>query len=341
MKLGVNVSYRDAGVLGREAERLGYDLVVVPEGFRADAATVLGVVAGSTERIALASGVFQIPGRTPAMTALTAATLNALSHGRFRLGLGVSNPDISEGWHGVPFAAPLGRTREYVEIVRRTLDGERVTYQGAHFRLPPPGCAAMPLALFATHSEIRMPIYLAAVGPRSLELAGEIADGWLGAFCAPGQLKEILTRIGAGRERIGAGLDGFEVLSGVPAVAGSDPVAAAEPLRGYFAHFMGMGDPGRNVYLKLMALMGYGAEAAAVHERMVAGDARTAAAAVPAGFIEQVSLTGPEDRIADRMLEYAESGLTTMVVSPFAETTAGRIEILGAVAEARRRAGLS
>lgn len=339
MKLGVNLSYLDAVEVAREAERLGFDLAVVPEGFRADGATVLGAVATATTRIGLASGVFQVPGRTPAMTALTASTLDALSGGRFRLGLGVSNPDISEGWHGVPFRRPLARTREYVDIVRRALTGEPVTHAGAHYRLPPEGCTAAPLRLYGEPA--RVPIYLAAVAPGGLELAGEIADGWLGAFSPPGELPKTIDALRAGRARAGKQLAGFEVLCGVPMALGADVETAATPIRGYLSHFLGMGGRSRNVYLALFERLGYGKESAVVHERMAAGDPRGAAAAVPAGLVEHISLLGPPERVAERMRAYAEHGITTLLISPFGGTTAERVEILRTAATALDRAGLA
>ena len=181
MKLAVNLVATDAVALAVRAEKLGYELVLAPEGYRSDAVSVLGLVAGRTERIALGSCVMQIPARPPATAAMTAATLDALSDGRFRLGLGVSNPDVSEGWYGVPFDGPLGRTREYVEIVRAALKGAPVTYVGSHFQLPSGTRASAPLHLYTERLRPTMPIYLAAVGPQNLRLAGRIADGWLGS----------------------------------------------------------------------------------------------------------------------------------------------------------------
>ncbi|GAA4203583.1 LLM class F420-dependent oxidoreductase [Streptosporangium oxazolinicum] len=335
MRLGVNLTYRNAVHVAREAESLGYDLALAPEGYRSDAATVLGTVALRTRTIDLASGVFQIPARTPALTALTAATLDTLSGGRFRLGLGISNPDISEGWYGVPFDRPLGRTREYVEIVRRTLDRERVTYEGEHFQLPAPGCTATPLRLFTEPVRARVPIYLAAVGPRNLELTGEIADGWLGVFCTSESLARSVRHLRDGRIRAGREPDGFEVLPGLPVAVNDDLDAAVDAVRGYVAHFVGMGDHKRNFYYALAGRMGFEREAAAIHERYSAGDLRGAQAAVPAGFVDRVSLLGPVERIADRMREYMDNGATTLVVSPFATTGEGQAEILRAVAAAR------
>src|SRR5512144_481425 len=191
MRLGVNLGYWGAGndhenlALAQEADRLGYSSVWAAEAYGSDAATVLAWVAAQTERIDIGSAVFQIPARTPAMTAMTAATLDTLSGGRFRLGLGVSGPQVSEGWHGVRFDKPLGRTREYVAIVRMALRRERVEYSGEHYTLPLPGGPGKPLKLTVHPIREHLPVYLAAVGPRNLELAGEIADGWLAMFFSP------------------------------------------------------------------------------------------------------------------------------------------------------------
>src|SRR3954452_25433312 len=185
LRLGVNLGYWGAGndkdnlVLAQEADRLGYSSAWAAEAYGSDAATVLSWVAAETERIDIGSAVFQIPARTPAMTAMTAATLDSLSGGRFRLGLGVSGPQVSEGWHGVRFDKPLTRTREYVDIVRMALRRERVQYEGKYYRLPLPDGPGKALKLTVHPVREAIPFYLAAVGPKNLELAGEIADGWL------------------------------------------------------------------------------------------------------------------------------------------------------------------
>src|SRR5258707_4503099 len=186
MKLGLNVAYWGLGLsadeqleLVREAERLGYDSVWAAEAYGSDAATVLAWLAGQTERINLGSAIFQIPGRSPAMTAMTAATLDQISGGRFRLGLGPSGPQVSEGWHGVRFARQLQRTREYVEVVRKALARERLEYHGETIELPLPDGPGKALKLTIAPVQERIPIYLAAIGPNNTKLAGEIADGWI------------------------------------------------------------------------------------------------------------------------------------------------------------------
>src|SRR5213592_169129 len=231
MQLGINLGYWGAGMdadnlaLAREADRLGYAVVWAAEAYGSDAATVLAWVAAQTERIDVGSAIFQIPARTPAMAAMTAATLDTLSGGRFRLGLGVSGPQVSEGWHGVRFAKPLGRTREYVDIVRLALARKPVAYDGEHFKLPLPDGAGKALRLGFHPPREAIPIYLAAVGPKNLELAGEIADGWLAIFFAPDAAGEYLQHIERGRAKSGAGLAGFDVAPSVPLVIGDDLAA--------------------------------------------------------------------------------------------------------------------
>ena len=330
MRLGLNLGYwgsaadAHAGIaLAREADRLGYSVAWAAEAYGSDAATTLAWVAAVTERIHVGSAVFQIPGRTPAMTARTAASLDALSGGRFRLGLGVSGPQVSEGWHGVPFAKPLARTREYVAIVRTALARQTVRYDGDHFTLPLTGGAGKPLKLAVHPTSERIPIYLAAIGPANLELTGEIADGWLSIFFAPEHAPELLASIRAGRERAGSGssadLSGFDVVASTPVVIGDDPQACADQVRGYAALYIGgMGSKEQNFYNALARRMGYEDAAEQVQERFLAKEYRAAAAAVPWEFVDRTSLLGPKDRIAERIQAFAESGVTTLSVSPAA-----------------------
>src|SRR5436190_6733648 len=209
LRLGVNLGYWGAGndkdnlVLAQEADRLGYSSAWAAEAYGSDAATVLSWVAAQTERIDIGSAVFQIPARTPAMTAMTAATLDSLSGGRFRLGLGVSGPQVSEGWHGVRFDKPLARTREYVDIVKSALRREKLRYEGKHYTLPLPDGPGKALTLTVHPVREQIPIYLAAVGPKNLELTGEIADGWLAIFFSPEYSGESLGAVRAGREKAG------------------------------------------------------------------------------------------------------------------------------------------
>src|SRR6478672_12950816 len=204
MKLGLNLGYWGGGndadnlALAKEADALGYDSAWAAEAYGSDVATVLAWVAAQCPNIGIGSAIFQIPGRTPALTAMTAATLDTLSGGRFRLGLGLSGPQVSEGWHGVRFAKPLARTREYVDIVKLALSRERVRYEGPTYTLPLPDGPGKALKLTLRRVREQLPIYLAAVGPRNLELAGEIADGWLAIFYSPEFAKDQHACLAAG-----------------------------------------------------------------------------------------------------------------------------------------------
>ncbi len=337
MRLGVFLNYNGAARVAVRAEELGFAVALAPEGFRSDAASVLGAVAARTSRIGLASGVMQIPARTPVMTALTAATLDAVSGGRFRLGLGVSNPDVSLGWYGVDFEHPLRRTREYVDIVRLALRGEHVRYRGRHYRLPA-GSSEEAARLVAAPVRADVPIYLAGVGPGSLKLAGEIADGWIGVFSSPERIAESLAHVRAGRERAGKAMTGFEVLPSVPIGVGDDPELAAAALRPYFANFIGMGSQDKSIYGALAARMGFADAAAEIRRHLHAGDRAAAAAAVPYQLIDATSLVGDVERIATRLAAFERAGVTTLGLTVLAPTAHGQIEAIEAAAAALRLA---
>ena len=354
MQLGINLGYWGAGMdadnlaVAQEADRLGYAVCWAAEAYGSDVPTVLSWVAAHTERIDVGSAILQIPARQPAMTAMTAATLDALSGGRFRLGIGVSGPQVSEGWYGVSFDKPLGRTREYVEIVRRALSRERLTYEGEHWTLPLPGGPGKPLKLIVHPERPRIPLYIAAIGPKNLEQTGEIADGALLVFSSAEHLEETTIRhLRAGRAKVGATMDGFDVvptlpLAVAPAGAGADDVAAlADLFRPYTALYVGgMGSREQNFYNRLAQRMGYEKEAAEIQERYLSGDKDGAAAAVPHQLIDQTALLGPVERIADRMQAYAEAGVTTLSITPGGFTREERLAGLRAGMEALERAGL-
>ncbi len=302
---------------------------------------MLAWIAGQTERIDVGAAVMQIPARTPAMTAMTAATIDTITGGRFRLGLGVSGPQVSEGWHGVPFAKPLGRTREYVDIVKKALAREPVAYDGEHFQLPLPGGAGKALRLTVHPVRDHIPIYLASVGPKNLELAGEIADGWLAIFFAPEHADELLATISAGRAKVGKTLDGFDIAPTAPLVIGDDIDDCAALVRFYAALYIGgMGSREQNFYNQLATRMGYGDAAKEIQDLYLAKRQADAAAAVPLEFIDRTSLLGPVERVAERMRAYAEAGVTTLSVSLFVADAESGIRTLRAAAQALELSGV-
>nr|WP_179429972.1 LLM class F420-dependent oxidoreductase [Spelaeicoccus albus] len=310
-------------------EKSGYSQVWAAEAYGYDAATTLAWLAAHTSTIDLGSAIFQIPGRTPAMTAMTAAGMQALSGNRFRLGLGVSGPQVSEGWHGVPFRAPLGRTREYVEVVKLALSGKPLEFNGRHHELPL-GAPQAKAIRSAAHVDMP-PIYLAAVGPKNLELTGEIADGWLAIFFAPEQAELSLSHIRAGRPD---GLDGFDIVPTVPVALGDDVDECTDLIRAYTALYIGgMGSRDKNFYNDLAHRLGFGDEADAVQELYLAKRHRDAAAAVPAELIRQTSLVGPDDLVIERIRRYAEAGVTTLAVSPFGATPEAKMRDIAKMPE--------
>jgi len=329
--------------LALEAERLGFDSVWAAEAYGSDAATVLAWIGARTARIGLGSAIFQIPGRTPALAAMTAATLDALSDGRFRLGLGVSGPQVSEGWHGVRFTAPLARTREYVEIVRLALGRKVVKFEGEHFTLPLPDGPGRPLRLTVHPRRAEIPILIAAVGPKNLELAGEIADGWLAVFLTPEFAPEQLSHLEAGRNRVGKSLAGFEIVATLPIAPGADLESCADLVRPYAALYVGgMGSKEQNFYNALAVRMGFAEAAQTVQELYLARDYEGAMSALPLEFLDRTSLLGSTDRIAEKMVEYAEAGVTMLALAlPDSVPLPLRLAALRIGAEAFERAGVA
>jgi len=348
MKLGLSLGYQTAWstpadhlALAQEADRLGFSVVWAAEAYGSDAASVLSWIAGQTARIDLGAGIMQIPARTPAMTAMTAATIDTFSGGRVRLGLGVSGPQVSEGWHGVRFDKPLARTREYVEIVRAALARQTVSVSGEFYTLPLPDGPGKALKLGFRPHRADIPIYLAAVGPRNLELAGEIADGWLAVFYAPEHAADQLASVAAGRARAGQTLADFDVVPTVPVVVGQDVAACADQVRWYAALYLGgMGSREKNFYNQLATRMGFGDGARVVQDLYLDQRQRDAAAAVPLEFIDATSLLGPTERIADKLQAYAGAGVTTLSLSLFATDRESALATLRAAAEAWDKSGV-
>ena len=348
MKLGLNLGYWGGGndadnlALAVEADHLGYDVAWVAEAYGSDAPTVLAWVGAQTTRIDIGSAIFQIPGRTPANCAMTAATLDTLSGGRFRLGLGVSGPQVSEGWHGVRFDKPLARTREYSDIVKLALSRQKVRYDGQHYVLPLPDGPGKALQLTVHPVREHIPMYLAAVGPKNLELAGELFDGWLAIFFSPDYAKESLASIAAGRAKVGKTMEGFDVVPTMPLVVGDDPKACADVVRWYAALYVGgMGSRDKNFYNQLAVRMGFEAAAAEIQDKYLARDYDGAAQAVPYELIDATALLGTKDRIAEKMQVLAASGVTTLTVSPFGASQQEKVASLRTAVEALEQAGVS
>jgi F420-dependent oxidoreductase-like protein len=319
VRLGFYMGYAPPGTnplelieLAQEAERLGYDSAWAAEAWGTDAVTVLSWIAATTERIKVGSAIMQIPGRTPANTAMTAATLDLLSGGRFLLGLGTSGPQVVEGWHGEPWGKPLRKTREYVEIVRAILRRDVLEHHGEHYDIPYSGPDATglgkPLKLMARPLRAEIPVYLASIGPRAVELAFEIADGWIPIFFHPERARDVFPMDGA---RVG-----FDIAPSVPVVLLDDVQAARDALKGYYALYVGgMGARGSNFYNDLFARYGYENEARTVQDLFLGGRQRDAAAAVPDAFVDEVALVGPKERIRERLDAFREAGATTLLVS--------------------------
>src|SRR6266536_3269120 len=299
--------------LAQEAERLGYDSAWAAEAWGTDAVTVLAWLAASTDRIKVGSAIMQIPGRTPANAAMTAATLDLMSGGRFILGLGTSGPQVVEGWHGQPWGKPLGKTREYIEIVRAALRRDVVEHEGEHYRIPydGPGATGLgkPLKMMLRPLRADIPIYLAAIGPKNVALAAEIADGWLPMLVVPERFDEAFGPSLAGAR------DGFEIAAGVSVLVGDDVESLRDAIKPHIALYVGgMGAKGKNFYNSLSSRYGWEAEAGQIQELYLGGRQREAIAAVPDELVDGVALVGPKERIRDRLDAWRETPVTTLIV---------------------------
>ncbi len=309
--------------LAREAERLGYDSAWAAEAWGVDAITPLAWLGATTTTLKLGTAIMQLPGRSPANAAMTAATLDLLSGGRFLMGLGTSGPQVVEGWHGQEWGKPLGKTREYVEIVRSVLRRERLEHHGVHYDIPLSGGTGLgkPLKLMARPLRSEIPIYLAAIGPKAVEQAFEIADGWLPIFWSPERAREVFP--------LERAREGFDIAPSVPAMLTDDIDSGRAALKEYYSFYIGgMGARGTNFYNDLFTRYGYEAEAREIQDLFLGGHQREAATKVPDAFVDEVALVGSVDRIADRLAAWRESGATTLLVST------RDVKTLRAVAEA-------
>ena len=337
MKLGLHLGYwgshpTDFMPLALEAERLGFDSLWTAEAYGNDAVTVIAWAAARTSTIGVGTAIMQIPARTPATTAMTAITLDHLTGGRFRLGLGTSGPQVSEGWHGADFSKPLARTREYIEIVREILRREKpLEYQGSHYRVPLPGGTGLgkPLKTIVHPKRSDLPIYLAAIGPRNVSLAAEIADGWLPTFYAPSHADVFQASIDEGLATAGKRREGFDIAPFAPVIVGEDVQACRDLVKPTVALYVGgMGARSKNFYNSLVQRYGYEEAAAAIQDHYLDGKKGEAAMAVPDELVDDVALVGPKDRIADRLQAWREAGIDALIAGAF------QAEALQALAEA-------
>src|SRR5215213_256953 len=343
MNLGVHIGYWGLGLaadeqlkLVREAESLGYDSVWTAEAYGSDAVTILAWLAAQTERIRLGSAILQMPGRSAAMTAMTAATLDQLSNGRMLLGIGTSGPQVAEGWHGQRFARQLQRTREYVDVVRLALARERLVYKGETIELPLPDGPGKALKLTIAPVQERIPVYIAAIGPRNTTLTAEIADGWIPTLFSPEHVAEFRPLLDEGFARAGGGKSsaGFDVAPSVNVCVTDDRAAARDAMRPYLALYVGgMGSREQNFYNRLAQRYGFEGAAREVQDLYLEGRKDEAAAALPAELIDAVSLCGPADVVRERLAVFRDAGVGTLIVSPMAWSFDERRDQLRRVAE--------
>jgi F420-dependent oxidoreductase-like protein len=341
VKLGGSVGYWGLGLtpadqldIAQTAESLGYDSVWTAEAYGSDAATVLAWLAARTSRIKLGSGIFQIPGRSAAMTAMTAATIDNLSGGRMLLGLGTSGPQVSEGFHGVRFARQLQRTREYVAVLRLALARQKIEYHGETLELPLPDGPGKALKLTIRPVQEHIPIFLAVLGPKNVALAGEIADGWLPVFFSPEHTQSLRGPLEEGAARAGRSLDGFRICPSVNVMISDDIESARNAMRPIIALYVGgMGSREQNFYNRLVSTYGFEAAAARVQELYLAGQKTEAMFALPDELIDLVSIVGPKDRVKAKLRDFRDAGVDTLILWPVMPDQEVRKEQLRLIAE--------
>ncbi len=341
MRIGMSLNY--AGGFAEtvtelaDYEKAGLDIVFVPEAYSYDAVSQLGYIAAKTERLQIASGILQLYSRTPALTAMTAAGLDYVSGGRFTLGIGASGPQVIEGWHGVPYDAPVTRTREIIEICRLIWRRERLDYHGRYYTVPlPPGQGTglgKPLKLINRPVRERIPIVVAAIGPKNVEMAAELAEGWEPIFYLPERAGAVWGEaVAAGRARRDPSLPPLDVVAQAPLAIGEDVGGWLELGRPMAALYIGgMGphrDKGRNFYYQLAVRYGFEEAANRIQDAYLAGRKDEAAGLVPAALLEGTSLIGPEGHVAERLAALRESGVTTLNVTPLAGTHADRVRLI-------------
>jgi F420-dependent oxidoreductase-like protein len=336
MRVGIFLSYAggfaETVVELADYERAGADVVFVPEAYSFDSVSQLGYIAAKTERLQIASGIFPLYSRTPALLAMTAAGLDYVSDGRFLLGLGASGPQVIEGWHGVPYDAPIGRSREIIEICRMVWRRERLAYQGRYYQLPMEGGTGLgkPLKLINRPVRERIPVALAAIGPKNVAVAAELAESWMPIFYLPEKSAEVWGgAVAEGGAKRDPALGPLDVIAHAPLAIGDDVSGLRDHSRPELALYIGgMGARGRNFYNVLARRFGYEAEAKAIQDAYLDGRKKEAEALVPADLVERTSLIGPEGHVRDRLAAYREAGVTTLNVTPLAPTHEARVRLI-------------
>ncbi|MFF5032668.1 LLM class F420-dependent oxidoreductase [Nocardia salmonicida] len=338
MRIGLSINYTDGfketAAEVADLERAGLDIVFVPEAYSFDAVSALGFLAARTERVQLASGILQLYTRTPSLTAMTAAGLDYVSDGRFILGIGASGPQVIEGFHGVPYDAPIGRTRELLEICRTVWRREKLNYQGKYYQIPLPAERGTGLGkeLKLINHPVRadIPVLLAALGPKNVELAAEVANGWQPIFFLPEKANDVWgDALAAGKTKRDPALGELDIFAGPALAIGENVTGLLEFVKPHLALYIGgMGAKGKNFYHTLATKYGYGEAADRIQELYLAGDKQAATQAVPDELVRDVSLIGPESFVKERIAAMAEAGVTTLNVTPIAENAAGRVKLI-------------
>jgi len=338
MRIGLGINYaggfKEVAAEVADLERAGLDIVFVPEAYSYDAVSALGYLAASTDRVELASGILQLYTRTPTLTAMTAAGLDYVSDGRFTLGLGASGPQVIEGFHGVRYDAPIARTREVIEICRAVWRREKLQYQGEHYEIPLPADRGTglgkPLKLINKPVRERIPILIAALGPKNVELAAELAEGWQPIFFLPEKAQDVWgAALAAGQSKRDPVLGDLEVFAGPTLAIGENVEPLREIVKPHLALYIGgMGAKGKNFYHTLATRYGYGPQADRIQELYLAGDKEAAAKAVPDELVRDVSLIGTPGFVKERIAAFREAGVTTLNVTPVAATANERVKLI-------------
>jgi F420-dependent oxidoreductase-like protein len=338
MKLGMQIDYaggfKESAAMVSAYEKAGLDIAWVAEAYGFDGPSFMGYLAATTETITIASGILPIYTRTPTLLAMTAAGMDALTDGRFILGLGASGPQVIEGFHGVKYDAPLGRTREIIEICRKVWTREKVVHDGRYYHLPlPPEQGTglgKPLKIIARPVRDRIPIWVASLGPKNVELTAEVADGWLPIFYLPERARDVWgADLDAGAAKRSPELGPLEIAAGGLVAIGDDMGPVAEKMRPMAALYIGgMGAKGKNFYNDLMVRYGYEEEAAKIQDLYLDGKKDEAAALVPAEFLRLINLCGPEGFVKERLAAFAEAGVTVLNIVPVGGDPIRTIETL-------------